>query len=333
MLPTVLFMRRIVGQHRTGVLDGCQWSELLHGECNQWYHRREMLKANRLAILAVAIAFGVASAGQVKSQSQTQTAAASGPIYEYDVVSIKQNKITDPKHFVTNFPGDGISAENISMRLIVQYAFGFSDSARFSQMPSWIDSERYDVEAKVDPSLRETLATLSREERAPIRQQMIQALLRDRMKFAFHRETRDVPMYLLTVEKGGPKFQASKPTANDPNLRWAGRWAITNHDGVVTLKGERIVIASLTRMLTMQSRRPVEDKTVGLTGKYDLTLSFVPENGQIEGPSGSTPLEAPDPLGPDLVSAVKDQLGLKLQLGKGPVEIIVIDHIERPSGN
>lgn len=288
--------------------------------------------AARSAILAVPIAFGVAFAGQSQSQPQIQTAAVSAPIYEYDVVSIKPNK-SDPKHYVVNFPGDGISAENVPMRSIVQYAFGFSDSTRLSQMPSWVDSERYDVEAKVEPSLRERLAKLSREERNPIRQQMIQALLADRMKFAFHRETREVQMYSLTVEKGGAKFQASKPTPDDPNLRWGGRWAITNHDGVVTLNGERIVIASLTRMLTLQSRKPVVDETSGLTGKYDITLRFVPEDGQVAGPSGSTPLEAPDPLGPDLVSAVKDQLGLRLQSEKGPIEIIVIDHIERPSGN
>ncbi len=64
-----------------------------------------------------------------------------------------------------------------------------------------------------------------------------------------------------------------------------------------------------------------------------MTLRFVPEDGQVEMPGGRTPLEAPDPTAPDLVSAVKDQLGLKLQSMKGPVEVIVIDHIERPSGN
>lgn len=292
-----------------------------------------MREAAGLAIVVVSIALGVGSAGQIESQLQTRTAAVSAPSYEYDVVSIKQNKNTDPKHYVVNFPGDGISAENIPLRLLVQYAFGFNDSTRFSQMPSWVDTERYDIEAKVEPALRETLAKLSREERAPIRQQMIQALLADRMRFAFHRETKEVQTYSLTVEKGGPKFQASKPTADDPNLRRGGRWAVTNHDGLVTLTGERIEIVSLIRMLTLQSHRPVIDKTTGLAGKYDMTIRFVPEDGQVETPGGPTPLEAPDPLGPDLVSAVRDQLGLKLQLGKGPVEIIVIDHIERPSGN
>jgi uncharacterized protein (TIGR03435 family) len=289
------------------------------------------LLAARLAIVAVAIALGMVSAGQSQSLPQTQTAAVSAPIYEYDVVSIKPNKSDDPKHFVVNFPGDGISAENIPLRLIVQYAFGFNDSTRFSQMPSWVDSERYDIEAKVEPSLREKLAKLSREERNPIRQQMIQALLRDRMKFAFHRETRELPVYSLTIEKGGPKFQTSKPTAAD--LQRPPTWATSDREGVVTLRGERVDIASLTRMLTLQLRRPVTDQTIGLTGKYDITLRFVPEDGQVQRPAGSTLLEAPDPTAPDLVSAVKDQLGLQLQSGKGRVEVIVIDHIERPSGN
>ena len=142
-------------------------SKLLHGEYNQWYHRRVNWKSKKmrmtagLAILAVPIALGVVFAGQSQSQPQTQTPAVSARIYEYDVVSIKLNKSDDSKHFMFSFPGDGISAENIPLRLIVQYAFGFNDSARFSQMPSWVDSERYDIEAKVEPSLRETLAKLS----------------------------------------------------------------------------------------------------------------------------------------------------------------------------
>jgi uncharacterized protein (TIGR03435 family) len=292
-----------------------------------------MLTAAGLAILAVPIALGVVSAGQSQSQPQTHTVAVSAPIYEYDAVSIKPNKSGDSKHSVFRFPGDGISAENVPLRLLVQSAFGLTDSTRFSQMPSWLDSERYDIEARVEPSLREKLAKLSREERNPIRNQMIQALLTDRMRFAFHRETRELQVYSLTFAKGGPKLQASKPTAADPNLQRGFVWATSTRDGVVTLTGERVRIGDLTRMLTLHSHRPVADNTIGLTGKYDIILRFVPEDGQVEMPSGLTPLEALDPLGPDLVSAVKDQLGLKLQSGKGPVEVIVIDHIERPSGN
>ena len=293
---------------------------------------RAVLTATRLAILVVAFALGAVSAGQSQSQRQTHTATISAPIYEYDVVSIKPNK-SDSKGSVFSFPGQGISAKNVPLRLLVQYAFGFTDSTRFSQMPSWLDSERYDIEAKVEPSIRETLAKLNRQERSPIIQQMIQALLTDRMSFAFHRETRELQVYSLTVAKGGPKLQASKPTAADPNLQRGFIWGTAIGDGIVTLTGERVRIGDLARMLTLHLHRPVTDNTVGLAGKNDITLRFVPENGQAEMPAGSTPLEAPDPLGPDLISAVKDQLGLKLQSGKGPVEVIVIDHIERPSGN
>jgi uncharacterized protein (TIGR03435 family) len=292
-----------------------------------------MLMIGRFATVAVAITFAVVCAAQNQSQPQTQTAAVSAPTYEYDAVSIKPNKVGDPKHFVVNFPGDGISAQNISLRLLVQYAFGLNDSTRFSQMPSWLDSERYDVEAKADSPLRETLAKLSREERNAIRQQMIQALLRDRLVFKYHRETKELPVYSLTIGNGGPKFQPSKPTADDPNLQRPFTWATSTRDGAVTLTGERVDIPSLIRVLTLHSHKPVTDKTIGLTGKYDITVRFVPEDGQVQRSAGSTPLEAPDPSAPDLVSAVKDQLGLKLQSGKGPVEVIVIDHIERPSGN
>lgn len=288
--------------------------------------------AVRLTILAVSITLGVAFAGENRSTPEIHVSAISPPGYEYDVVSIKPNN-SQSKSFVFSFPGDGISAKNVPLRLLVQYAFGFTDSTRFSQMPSWLDSEKYDIEAKVDPSMRETLAKLSREERNPIRHQMIQALLTDRMGFAFHHETRELRVYSLTVAEGGSKLQASKPTAADPNLRWGGVWSTSPHDGVVILSGQRIDVESLARMLTLHSHRIVTDKTIGLTGRYDITLRFVPQDGQVEMPGGLTPVEAPDPLGPDLFSAVKDQLGLKLQPGKGPVEIIVIDHIERPSRN
>src|SRR5580693_4788905 len=128
-----------------------------------------MLTAARVAILSIPVVFGAVSAIQSQPSPQIH-ASSSAPSYEYDVVSIKRN-VSERTGVVINFPGDGISAENVSIRLIVQYAFGFIDSTRFSQMPSWVDSERYDIEAKVEPSLREKLAKLSREGRNPIRQQ------------------------------------------------------------------------------------------------------------------------------------------------------------------
>jgi uncharacterized protein (TIGR03435 family) len=245
---------------------------------------------------------------------------------------------------------DSFSAKNVTLMTLVRSAFGIppgADDSRISGAPKWLDSEKYDVEAKMNSAVLDELKKLSPEESKLAQQHMLQALLADRCKFAFHRESRDLPIYSLVIAKNGPKLQEAKPVATPPAdappADFGGRGSRGGRGGRGgagimirgrggPLVGQSIPIANLVEVLSMMMGRTVVDKT-GLTGKYDFTLQWTPDDAQA--PSSFPPGagQPPDPAGASLFTAIQEQLGLKLEAGKGPVEIIVIDHVERPSGN
>lgn len=157
-------------------------------------------------------------------------------------------------------------------------------------------------------------------------QAMLQAMFADRCKMVVHREVREVAVYSLIVAKGGPKFKEADPTVKHPGgakLPWGGVL-------VPSATGLSLYGASMASFASIISNagRPVEDKT-GLTGEYDITM-------KLPAPSGLAPDEQDGPTASDPVygidSALSD-LGLKLEPGKGQVETLVIDHIERPTLN
>ena len=163
---------------------------------------------------------------------------------------------------------------------------------------------------------------------------MIQSLLAERFKLKVSHETKDLPVYALLVAKNGSKLQEAKPGETYPNGGHPGFGTIDAGQ----LKGEGIPISaargmSLVFLLSDQLARPVLDQT-GLNGKYDIELKWTPDQspGAIAlGPEGGN--SASDSSGPTIFTALQEQLGLKLAPTKGPVKIIVIDHIEKPSEN
>jgi uncharacterized protein (TIGR03435 family) len=178
----------------------------------------------------------------------------------------------------------------------------------------------------MESATADALRKLRPVERELARQHMLQVFLAERFKLAAHAETRELPIYSLVVAKNGPKLHEAKPgdtyesAYKLPDGSPAGSGFHSDEAGKVT--GQGVSTASFTQWLTRQVGRPVLDKT-GLTGKYDLTLSWTKDQGE-----GSD-----DPAGPSIFDAVQQQLGLKLESGKGPVKVIVIDHAEKPSGN
>jgi uncharacterized protein (TIGR03435 family) len=212
--------------------------------------------------------------------------------------------------------------------------------------PSWVNSDRYDVDAKMEGSVADALQKLNQYERTIARQHMMEALLVDRFNLKIHRESKNLPVYTLVIAKNGSKLQEAKTdesTSTGPRGGGFGRGSMTMTTGgkggarSQILTGQAIPIASLIRILPGVLDRPVLDKT-GLTGLYDVKLEWWPDDSQIQAApsgasSGQTPAAPSDPGGPNLFTAIQEQLGLKLESGKGTVEIIVIDHVERPSGN
>jgi uncharacterized protein (TIGR03435 family) len=176
--------------------------------------------------------------------------------------------------------------------------------------PAWITTDRWDIIAKTEkPATRMQ------------QWDMLKPLLAERFKLQVHTETRQLPEYELVLAKGGPKLHESTAAgleAKQPGTR-IGRGLIDAHG---------IPAAEFAGWLRSEVGRPVIDKT-GLTGKYDFKVQWVPDESQ---PNSGGDAPPPDATGPSIFAAIQE-LGLKLEAIKGPVEVLVIDHVEKPTGN
>jgi uncharacterized protein (TIGR03435 family) len=303
-----------------------------------------------LTVCAI-IAFLLLSVAPLPAQSQSQNTTVAPPVYEYEVVSIKpaeSGNVGARGRGGRGQSADGLAMNNVTIHQMVVMAFGLREDQIIGE-PSWLTSERYDLNAKMDTALADELQKLSVDDRNAAREKMLQALLADRLKLTFHRETKERPIYSLVVAKNGPKLQ--NPQNPDPKHEIAlpdgskraigpgagGQLMIAQSSpGEFTMMGFAIPMTTFVSLLSRQSDRPVFDKTA-LTGKYDFTMKWAADDTASSVPGTSQPSAAPSRLadffGGSMNTAMQEQLGLKLEQGKGTVEIIVIDHIERPSGN
>ena len=216
----------------------------------------------------------------------------------------------------------------VTTRLLIGHAFNVQALSK-SQIvggPEWVNDDIYEIRAKINGPLSEAMQAMPSRERQEKTELMEQSLLAERFKLKVHFETRELPVFALVVAKGGPKLTPSTnaSSAHGLGLRLTGQGA--------ELKAEGTSIQSLASALQMQPEiggRLLVDRT-GLTGKYDITLNWARDRGAAGGPEAAT---AQDEGGPTFFTALEEQLGLKLVETKGPVEVIVIDHIERPSEN
>lgn len=290
---------------------------------------------NRLAALAILILFFLGSTGPVQSQSRAQD---SSPIsWEYEVVSIKPaNPNIDPNSGGTEEMSDGYKATNVTLMTLIRRAYGVEIRNQISGGSGWLRYDAYDIQAKLDASAANALKKLNPSERNSARRQMLQALLADRFNLIVHRENRELPVYMLVVGKTGPKLHKSRVGANPDETRDS---SLESGRGGGKIVAPSITIRDLAGMLTLALGRTVLDKT-GLADTYELTLQWTADQAQVPAPNaldnsarGTEAASASDPSWPFIFTAIQEQLGLKLEEGKGPVEIIVIDHVEKPSGN
>jgi uncharacterized protein (TIGR03435 family) len=230
------------------------------------------------------------------------------------VASIKPS---DPAHTIAiRRSGYRLETSNTSLQMLVAWAYDvYSD--RLYGKPSWLDSVQYDIVANGPEGSR----PLRREpgQVSPL-QQMMRTLLADRFKLIIHRETRKLPMYALVAAKTGPKVRLTEPgdsmSQNPFSMPGRGR-----------LIGTQVSAEMLAKVLSDQLSRSVQDRTA-LKGVFDFVLEWEPDTQSI----GADDTPAPSAgvrTGPSLFSALQEQLGFRLEPRKGPVEILVIDHIER----
>jgi uncharacterized protein (TIGR03435 family) len=249
-------------------------------------------------------------------------AAADVKVPAFDVASIKQNKGDSGMMRVMTKP-DGFSCENSSLKDLISNAYGVRQDL-ISGGPGWVESLGFDIDAKVAGPDVETLKKLSPRQRGS----MLQSLLEERFKLKVHRETKVLPIYDLVIAKGGSKLKEVPAAdlvadAKDPDHG--------KHPGMMTMgsgmfKGQALPAQSIANEISYVLEHTVVDKT-GLLGKYDLDLMWKPEGDATSADDGSAE------SGVSIFTAVQEQLGLKLLPTKGPVQTLVIDHVEQSSEN
>jgi uncharacterized protein (TIGR03435 family) len=249
----------------------------------------------------------------------------------FDAISIHPTKIktttvngdVEIGRMVIQATLDSYHVENATVKFLIMDGYGVKEDSIIGG-PDWIGTTGYDVDAKVTPAADAPPPKLNRAQR----KQMIQSMLADRFKLVVHNETKDAPIYELDLAKGGSKLPITTPNDTfakginglDGNPVSSGYPVLL---GRGRLFGQSVTIASLIDYLKQELKRPVVDKT-GLTGKYDLSLQWTPDNTLADSPLAG---------GPSIFTAVQEQLGLKLTSTHGPVKTLVIDHVEPPSPN
>ena len=256
--------------------------------------------------------------------------AAQAPTFE--VASIKRNNSGTGMMSVGMQPGGRLHMVNVPVRNLIIRAYGVQPYQIIGG-PDWITSDRFDVLTKAEGDATPEQVNL-----------MLRSLLAERFKLAVHTETRELPVYYLVNARDdgrlGPDLKPAAVPCGPPGRGRAGgplpgRGAgggcgMMMTFGRVQASGQPI--AAIATSLANQLGRPIIDKT-GLTGSYDFTLSWTPEGGRGGGPLPPGVPEPPpiDPNGPSLFTAIQEQLGLKLESDRGPVEVIVIDGVEPPT--
>ena len=242
---------------------------------------------------------------------------AQTPTVEFEVASVRPNN-SGPGSSSSRSRNGRYESTNEPLFQLLGWAFQVREYQIIG--PDWSKSDRYDIIAKAPDG--------SADNQIPL---MLQSLLVERFKMKFHRETRELPIFALLVARGGPKLTpATESDSASPGggsaQRSTSSSAATTGAGAPTsgsASGTRLstmhsvgTLTSFAGNLSRSVERPVVDMT-GLTGRYDMRLAFKPANA------------APEDSGPTIFTALTEQLGLRLEARKGPVEVIVIDSIER----
>jgi bla regulator protein blaR1 len=295
-----------------------------------------LLAAIGTAALAGPLVFGTLNVTRVRAQV-AETAARPGSSFE--VASIKPNRSADTG-FSAMFLQGRFTATGATIKQLITLAYSVKES-QVSGGPSWISSEKYDVEGKEPDALAEELLKLPFEQRARQMGAMLQSLLEGRLKLKVSRDTKELPVYALVVAKNGPRLTPSAiPPSGPSGANPPGGPGVRVESGQIP--DLTMPIDGLVEVLSRQPElggREVVDET-GLEGIYTISLRWSPDerpSGMPVGPGGAGPgataAPRPDTSGPSLFTALQEQLGLKLEPAKRPVRILVIDHIERPSEN
>jgi uncharacterized protein (TIGR03435 family) len=201
---------------------------------------------------------------------------------------------------------------------LITWAYEMPET-RILRAPGWVNNTHFNIDAAADASVDQQLRGFTSEAGRERKEKMVQALLADRFKLALHAETCQLPIYLLVAAKGGVKLGPAQPSGSSVSTS-NGRIEVQMANSVAVLADE----------LSKVVGRDVIDET-GIAGRYHLKLQWTPDvlAAPAQNPSASPAADS----GPSIFTALEEQLGLKLRPARGPVQVLVIDHIEMPSEN
>jgi uncharacterized protein (TIGR03435 family) len=279
-----------------------------------------------------------ATVGGFAAHVVAQTMAPAEPRPKFEVASVRENTSASNQVSIGLQPGGRFGASNMPLVILIRSAYRLQDSQLIGA-PDWIETTRYDITAKAEGELPPS---------SPIGppstgMMMLQSLLEERFKLKVHREVRELPVYALVAAqsnaKFGPQLMRSdvdcqvKSTAPEKPSEWP---RCGTSMGFGEMKGRARPMTLLASMLSQVVQRSVVDRT-GLAGGYDFDLRWTPD--QLPARPAGTPADQPfrmngveiDPNGPSIFTAIQEQLGLKLESTRGPVDVLVIDHVERPT--
>jgi uncharacterized protein (TIGR03435 family) len=258
--------------------------------------------------------FGQAPAPRPQAPASGPQAPSSKPD-AFEVATIKP-VVSDAKagRYITMQGVNRFIEKDYTLKGLIAAAYNLNPRT-ISGGPDWLDSDHYDIVAITPGDTRPT-----RDEQMG----MLRKLLAERFQLTFHREPREFSIYVLEVGKGGAKVKASAAPNEVP--------ALVNvvYPQSIKLPARNVTMGDFASMLQRAVLdRPVVDKT-GLTGKYDFDLEWAPDESQFHGELPSAPGDAP---AAPLFTAIQEQLGLKLEPTKGPVDALIVDRAARPSAN
>jgi uncharacterized protein (TIGR03435 family) len=299
------------------------------------FTRKLLLTAAAFVAIAAPIVFGLVHATPIQARPQVED-TATAPAFES--VSIKPSTLST----ATNAGGsahmirmmhspDGFMAANASLREVIQEAYGVQAN-QIVGGPDWLNSAAYDIEAKAG---KPEADQPSFDQVAGAHRRMLQTLLADRFKLTLHRETKPLASFALVLAESGPKLQ---PVRGDEMMKGPdGRPVATRRmkldlasAQVMGIEAQGTSVDEFAQLLSRQLGSAVVNKT-GLTDSYDFNLHWASDPNRSSNETDAN--SVPSTSGPSLSAALQDQLGLKLEPQKAPMEILVIDHVEKPTEN
>ena len=258
-----------------------------------------------LTVSGCAHTFAAAQSTPANVEPTKRMPASADPAFE--VVTVKPSD-PDARGSAIHADAGRFRIKNQTLSTMLLFAYGVH-AKQIVDAPAWISADRYDADGVLDTEGEPSLKQMQR---------ITQKMLADRFQLRFHRESREMQVYAITVAKGGPKLEKSK---GDPDA--LGDENDQSHGGQITQTITNFSMADFALIMQFFTDRPVVDQT-GLTGKWDFKWTWTADESRV----------APDAnAAPGMFTAIQEQLGLKLDAVKAPADAFVIDHIERPSPN